>query len=131
MRDEALEPRVMRPAPIDAPALPALPERSKPAIDARRHESIHVGAREDGQLAVACQAAGEGPERPFELQCLDDFFDLPLRIARAQPLSPHHRLALEQADITRQQHPPLARRQFREFGVAQIVAVASIEPEQA
>ena len=108
MRDEALQPREMGPAPVDSLTIPASPERPKPAKDAQRHEPLDILALHRGEKTITGQATGKWTEGSFQLERLDDLFNLSLGIARAQPLPSHHRLALEQTHITRQQDSSLA-----------------------
>jgi hypothetical protein len=67
MRDEALQPRVMRSAPVDTSAIATLLERAKPSIGAWRHEPLDVLSRHGGKKTIARQATAERTERSFQL----------------------------------------------------------------
>src|SRR5687767_6760645 len=78
---EALEADEVRAAPVDAPTVAALPERTKTPIHTRRHEAGNVRPRNSRQKTVADHAACERANRAFQVQCVDELLDLFLGLA--------------------------------------------------
>ena len=64
------------------------------------------------------------------MQRVDELLDLPLRIARTQPLSAHDRLALEEAHVAREQDPPFARGEPASSASSRSLLVARVESQQ-
>ena len=72
----------MRAAPIHAGAVAALLERTKTAVDPRRHEPADLGARDDVEHTIARHATGKGAECPPQVEGVDKFLQLLRGIAR-------------------------------------------------
>ena len=131
MRDQTLQPREVRPAPIDTPALPALLERAKAPIDARRHQLVHslpCHCRLGRPLHVMQRVKGRNARFSCSASTISSTCRSGSRERSHCPL--HDRLALEQAHVTRQQDASFTRRELGELGVVEIVAVERVEPKK-
>src|SRR6516165_1416084 len=98
-------PRVMRSFPVDAPAPAAKAERCFLHYPIRQPVQ-HRLPDYTLQQAVTFHAAGEGSHGADEIESLQHFQPLPLRLRGAEPVATVHAGAHQQVAVARQQYSP-------------------------
>src|SRR3990172_10512476 len=125
--DERLQPREMRPRPVDFLAALAAKEAVVLHPRVQRKPLLDEAARNWPKKSVALEAAREGRESSPEVERVDDLEKLVVRLHLAHEVAMGHRPSLEKAAIASEHDPSFLAGARGDAGVVELPLVDGVE----